>query len=201
MSRTKKGKKAVGFDYWSKRPTKSTNPGRTAKKSTHKKERAASKKTVRKERMTADQILTRLNAAVAANAIEFAPQDKLRFADKSLVTELMLKCCDLEPGDYYVSDESMLIDMGDGREIVKRGKEAFGVDLKPWLRKPLPQVIHFLAKERGKNAISHSNRTGSKNVDAGGLKPANRKPRKPKSGGKKAPVVLVEDETPPESAA
>lgn len=44
MSQTKKGSKSPGYDYWSRRPTKDTTPGRPAKKATHKKERTLNKR-------------------------------------------------------------------------------------------------------------------------------------------------------------
>jgi len=50
MSRTKKGKKAVGYDYWSKRPTPSMTPGRPAKTMTHRRERIEGKNEIKKQR-------------------------------------------------------------------------------------------------------------------------------------------------------
>lgn len=43
MSRTKKGGKAHGYEYWSKRPMNGSNPGRWAKTVTHKIERQRNK--------------------------------------------------------------------------------------------------------------------------------------------------------------
>lgn len=43
MSRTKKGSKAPGYEYWSKRPMRGSNPGSWAKKVTHKIERQRGK--------------------------------------------------------------------------------------------------------------------------------------------------------------
>ena len=39
MSRTKKGSKSPGYEYWGKRPMSGSNPGAWAKKVTHKIER------------------------------------------------------------------------------------------------------------------------------------------------------------------
>lgn len=44
MSRSKKGKKAPGYEYWSKRPNSISPPGKTSKNITHRKERAATKR-------------------------------------------------------------------------------------------------------------------------------------------------------------
>jgi len=44
MSRTKKGKKSPGFDFWSKRPFSGLGFGKFIKKRTHKKERSLGKK-------------------------------------------------------------------------------------------------------------------------------------------------------------
>lgn len=49
MSRTKKSKKGPGYEYWGKRPTPITTPGREAKKLTHKLERIQNKKIIKKE--------------------------------------------------------------------------------------------------------------------------------------------------------
>ena len=49
MSRTKKGKKGPGYDYWSRRPTPITSPGRASKKLTHRLERIEGKKKIKKE--------------------------------------------------------------------------------------------------------------------------------------------------------
>ncbi len=51
MSRTKKGKKGPGHEYWSKRPLSSNHgasPGRITKDITHGKERAQAKREVHK---------------------------------------------------------------------------------------------------------------------------------------------------------
>ena len=40
MSRTKKGAKSPGYEYWSKRPLNGHSPGSIAKRITHKLERA-----------------------------------------------------------------------------------------------------------------------------------------------------------------
>ena len=46
MSRTKKGSKGPGYEYWSRRPAKIAfpSPGRETKKITHRQERAVSKR-------------------------------------------------------------------------------------------------------------------------------------------------------------
>lgn len=44
MSRTKKGSKAPGYDYWSKRPFSGSGYGKSVKKWTHKAERQGNKK-------------------------------------------------------------------------------------------------------------------------------------------------------------
>lgn len=49
MSRTKKGSKHVGYDYWSKRPYSKCGYGASVKDMTHRKERMDSKKIVRDE--------------------------------------------------------------------------------------------------------------------------------------------------------
>lgn len=52
MSRTVKGKKGVGYEYWSKRPVSrncGANPGRESKKRTHRLERLEGKKEIRKQ--------------------------------------------------------------------------------------------------------------------------------------------------------
>lgn len=51
MSRTRKGKKAPGYEYWSKRPGSNksgSGPGRIAKTRTHRLERLEGKKQIRK---------------------------------------------------------------------------------------------------------------------------------------------------------
>jgi hypothetical protein len=50
MSRTKKGKKSPGYDYWSKRPMSGSSPSKWAKKVTHKLERLKAKEEVKKEK-------------------------------------------------------------------------------------------------------------------------------------------------------
>jgi hypothetical protein len=51
MSKTKKGSKGPGYDYWSRRPgnTGSSGFGKTVKKITHAKERMKSKQSLLKE--------------------------------------------------------------------------------------------------------------------------------------------------------
>lgn len=50
MSRTRKGSKGPGYDYWSKRPTKGgTSPGPNTKRITKRLERRAAVRAVRKE--------------------------------------------------------------------------------------------------------------------------------------------------------
>lgn len=50
MSRTKKGSKAIGFDYWSRRPMSGWSPskdGKSVKFMTHRRERIQGQKDVR----------------------------------------------------------------------------------------------------------------------------------------------------------
>ena len=47
MSRSRKGKKGPGYEYWSKRPMAGSPPGRISKTITHKKERAIQRKSTR----------------------------------------------------------------------------------------------------------------------------------------------------------
>lgn len=54
MSRTKKGSKGPGHEYWSKRPTPISDPGKDAKKRTHRMERIEKKKLIKKEREDLD---------------------------------------------------------------------------------------------------------------------------------------------------
>jgi len=49
MSRTKKSTKSPGYDYWSRRPTPISDPGRAAKTATHKIERKEAKLKIKKE--------------------------------------------------------------------------------------------------------------------------------------------------------
>lgn len=56
MSRTKKGKKGTGYDYWGKRALSTDcGFGPEVKKMTHKKERAQAKQLVFKERKKAEK--------------------------------------------------------------------------------------------------------------------------------------------------
>jgi len=51
MSRTKKGKKAIGYEYWSKRPGSNkcgAVPGKETKKRTHRSERKQGKNEITK---------------------------------------------------------------------------------------------------------------------------------------------------------
>lgn len=48
MSRTKKGSKSPGYEYWSKRPNSISPPGKVSKQITKAKERAAAKTIERK---------------------------------------------------------------------------------------------------------------------------------------------------------
>ena len=49
MSRTKKGAKGPGYEYWSRRPAKScTDPGKENKTITHRLERAAAKRELKR---------------------------------------------------------------------------------------------------------------------------------------------------------
>ena len=54
MSRTKKGAKGPGYEYWSKRPCAGDSPGRITKKITHKKERMSNKQEVVKRKKNMD---------------------------------------------------------------------------------------------------------------------------------------------------
>lgn len=51
MSRTKKGSKGPGYEYWSRRPAKMKypDPGRETKRITHRQERAVCKRDLQKE--------------------------------------------------------------------------------------------------------------------------------------------------------
>jgi len=50
MSRTKKGAKGPGYEYWSRRPAKGcVDPGKENKAVTHRLERAAAKRQLNKE--------------------------------------------------------------------------------------------------------------------------------------------------------
>lgn len=49
MSRTKRGSKSVGYDYWSKRPYSQCGYGKDIKTMTKRKEREQSKTTTRNE--------------------------------------------------------------------------------------------------------------------------------------------------------
>ncbi len=49
MSRTRKGSKGPGFEYWSRRPCSGMEPGRDTKRVTHGIERAQEKELVRRE--------------------------------------------------------------------------------------------------------------------------------------------------------
>lgn len=53
MSRTKKDKKGIGFEYWSKRPMSNRHggiPGKDTKKRTHRLERLEAKKDIKKQK-------------------------------------------------------------------------------------------------------------------------------------------------------
>lgn len=54
MSRTKKGAKGPGYEYWSKRPMAGHSPGKKTKKLTHRKERAQAKETLTKDDLDVD---------------------------------------------------------------------------------------------------------------------------------------------------
>jgi hypothetical protein len=54
MSRSKKGKKSPGYEYWSKRPNSMSSPGKISKNITHRKERADAKKVVHKAKKNVD---------------------------------------------------------------------------------------------------------------------------------------------------
>jgi hypothetical protein len=55
MSRTVKGKKPIGYDYWTKRPYSSAGFGPKIKKLTHKKERAIANKELAKLKKKEDK--------------------------------------------------------------------------------------------------------------------------------------------------
>lgn len=52
MSKTKKGSKGIGYDYWSKRPgtKKNSNPGKDAKRLNARMERIEGKKRIKEGR-------------------------------------------------------------------------------------------------------------------------------------------------------
>jgi hypothetical protein len=50
MSRTKKGKRSPGYEYWGKRPNSGCTPGKEDKKITHQIERAQAKQKLHKEK-------------------------------------------------------------------------------------------------------------------------------------------------------
>lgn len=56
MSRSKKGSKGPGYEYWSRRPGNfdGPKPGRESKKVTHRLERAEKKRTVHREQKGLD---------------------------------------------------------------------------------------------------------------------------------------------------
>lgn len=54
MSRTRKGSKPMGYDYWSKRPYSKNGYGKDVKDMTHRKERAMSKEELYKENVEND---------------------------------------------------------------------------------------------------------------------------------------------------
>lgn len=58
MSRTKKGKKGAGFEYWSRRPTKFkyADPGKETKRNTHRLERQEGKQEARQEESEPDPV-------------------------------------------------------------------------------------------------------------------------------------------------
>lgn len=55
MSRTKKGKKSPGYDYWGKRPFSTSGYGPEIKKMTHKTERARAKQDLHKKTRKEDE--------------------------------------------------------------------------------------------------------------------------------------------------
>lgn len=52
MSKSKKGAKGPGYEYWSRRPGNIQTPGKSAKKITHKIERLRNKLLAKKEKET-----------------------------------------------------------------------------------------------------------------------------------------------------
>lgn len=49
MARSIKGKKPVGYDYWSRRPTPDMSPGRSAKTMTHRRERIEARAIIKEQ--------------------------------------------------------------------------------------------------------------------------------------------------------
>lgn len=49
MSRSKRGKKAPGWEHWSRRPNSMSPPGRVSKTRTHRLERIENKKIIKKQ--------------------------------------------------------------------------------------------------------------------------------------------------------
>lgn len=49
MARTKKGSKASGYEYWSRRPYSGSSPGKIAKRICHQMERAIAKREILNE--------------------------------------------------------------------------------------------------------------------------------------------------------
>lgn len=77
MSRTKKGSKPVGYDYWSRRPTPDMSPGRDAKKMTHRRERIQSKEEVESQlSQIAQEIKERIQAYADLHKISFEEAQK-----------------------------------------------------------------------------------------------------------------------------
>lgn len=58
MSRTKKGAKGPGYEYWSKRPNSVSSPGRISKTITKRKERAENKQAIHRIRKGKDDSQT-----------------------------------------------------------------------------------------------------------------------------------------------
>lgn len=77
MARSVKGKKPVGFDYWSRRPTPDMSPGRSAKTMTHRRERIQAKEEVEAgAEEVAQQIKERIQAYADQNGISFEEAQK-----------------------------------------------------------------------------------------------------------------------------
>lgn len=77
MARSVKGRKPVGYDYWSRRPTPDMSPGRSAKTMTHRRERIQSKEEVETGlEEIAQQIKERIQAYADQNGISFEEAQK-----------------------------------------------------------------------------------------------------------------------------
>jgi hypothetical protein len=62
MSRSKKGGKGAGYEYWGKRPLSGSSPGRIVKKMTHQVERAQAKENMKG--LSEDETMEEIKAEV-----------------------------------------------------------------------------------------------------------------------------------------